>query len=76
MVAVVGADPVPTYSVDGEPLGEIEPGASYAVLLVEDGWALALSDSGALFWLELGDDVETIAPSDDPALAIDPLSAQ
>jgi len=55
----------PVYSADGELVGTIEPGASYEVILVEDGWALVATDSDDQVWLELGSGVELISDGED-----------
>jgi hypothetical protein len=73
---VIVDEPTMAYSLDDEPLGEMAPGETYPVLTIEDGWALAVTDVGTMFWLELGDAVETMTPDDDPTLGIDPLIGQ
>jgi hypothetical protein len=58
-VWLVVSESTPVYSADdGEPVGTIEPGDSYEVVLVEDGWALVVNGSDEQVWLELGSSVE------------------
>lgn len=64
-VWLVVSESTPVYSADGELVGTIEPGDSYGVVLVEDGWALLATDSDEQVWLQLGSSVELIGGGED-----------
>jgi hypothetical protein len=55
----------PIFTVDGQPLGEIQPGDAYEVVLVEDGWALVAFDVESLYWIELGAGVDLVGVGED-----------
>lgn len=64
-VLLTVATATPIFTVDGQPLGEIQPGDVYQVIVVEDGWALVALDGESVYWLELGPGVELVGAEED-----------